>query len=90
MNQQTEKRKPLFAPVEIDDLYPLERLRKKETNLTQGDFTKRIGVNTRTYQKWIEKGVAPKLTFDQLRKLRECLKITQEDLEGLFEGYPNP
>ncbi|MDB9518024.1 helix-turn-helix transcriptional regulator [Roseofilum reptotaenium CS-1145] len=87
MSQKSERRKLLFAPPEWDDVYPLEKLRKKKKELTQKKLAKEIGVGESTYQRWVGRNVEPSLNSKQIRKLCEILGITFDEYCDLFKDY---
>ncbi|OJJ11390.1 hypothetical protein BI308_25860 [Roseofilum reptotaenium AO1-A] len=87
MNQRTEKGKLLFAPVEIDDIYPLERLRKERTDLIQEDFVKKCKMSATTYRRCVSSNKPPRLEPKQIQTLCRILDITFDEYCDLFKSY---
>jgi len=87
MNQQVKKRKLLFAPVEIDDIYPLERLRQEKTELIQEDFVKEFKMSLATYKRCVSKNKPPRLEPKQIQALCKTLGITFDEYCDLFKDY---
>ncbi len=70
-----------------DDVYPLERLRKKRTNLTQAQFAKEVGIRPTTYQQWAIYKKAPRLFPEQQRGVLRVLGLTIDEYCDLFADY---
>ena len=66
--------------------YPLEVLRKNRTHLSQKKFAEVLGLTSRTYERWIAGGAAPRLTPDQIVSISKICNISYGDFIRVLVG----
>ncbi|MBP0043370.1 MAG: helix-turn-helix transcriptional regulator [Roseofilum sp. SBFL] len=71
---------------QIEVPYPLEVLRKHRTNLSQKKFAEALGLTTRTYERWVAGGSAPRLTPDQIVTISKICKVSYGDFIRVLVG----
>lgn len=88
MNQLTKpKQKIEHGCDDWDDIYPLERLRKERTKLTQVQFARAVNIKPSTYQKWITYKKTPKTNPTQQKGILSILQLTFDEYWDLFKDY---
>ncbi|OJJ25294.1 hypothetical protein BI308_11740 [Roseofilum reptotaenium AO1-A] len=87
MKQPTNPKEVEHGCSDWDDVYPLERLRKKKTDLTQKEFAKTIKVPLTTYKDWTYKGKEIPLRSWQIDIICKTLGITFDEYRDLFKDY---